>query len=222
MYRQAPESPSVAARRTSKTLGSRDASQILTASFAKVADGLICECVETPGCDILRELLVPGGGVEAEKPIAESGQIAARELLDGVLNLKNGAHAGRILLSEFEASAETPSPKRSDPAHGTQRLQPGRSRRVRCHVGLRNAPFREHAQAESSPFIQPKSSPTKTYHLNPSTTVSAVAIAPAPRKPHRNSAEAFERPRFLAANRSTTVSIGVSTDGSGGIVWRLG
>ena len=101
-------------------------------------------------------------------------------------------------------------------------MQPGRSRRVRCHVGLRNAPFREHAQAESSPFIQPQSSPTKTYHLNPSTTVSTVAIAPAPRKPHRNSAEAFERPRFLAANRSTTVSIGALPDGSGGLVWRLG
>ena len=83
--------------------------------FAQVTDGLVGESVEATSRDILLELFVPSGGVEAQKPIAERGQIAARELLDGVLNVKNGAHAGRIPLADFRASAATlNTPKLSD------------------------------------------------------------------------------------------------------------
>ena len=46
-------------------------------------------------------------------------------------------------------------PKFSDPAHEGVGSQPGRDGRVRCHVGLKHAPIREHAQAELSQFIQP-------------------------------------------------------------------
>lgn len=95
-------------------MGSRGASQIRAAPFAQVADGLIGEGAKMAGGDIRLELLVPRGGVEAEKPIAERGQIVARELLDGVLNVKNGAHVGRISLVDFRASAETHDPKLSD------------------------------------------------------------------------------------------------------------
>ncbi len=46
---------------------------------AHVEDGLIAGSVEATGGDILLELLVPSGGIKAEKPTAERGQIAARE-----------------------------------------------------------------------------------------------------------------------------------------------
>lgn len=80
--------------------------QIRIASFAQVANGLVGESVETTGDDILLELLVPGGGNETEKPVAEGGQISAREFLDGVLNLKNGARVRRIRPVDFRSSAE--------------------------------------------------------------------------------------------------------------------
>jgi hypothetical protein len=87
-------------------MGSRGASQIRAAPFPQVTDGLIRESIETTGGDILLELLVPRGGIEAEKPIAKRGQIVARELLDGILDVKNGAHVWRIPLMNFRASAE--------------------------------------------------------------------------------------------------------------------
>ena len=76
--------------------------QVRAVPFAQVTDCLVGESVEAASRDILFELFVPGGGVEAEKPIAERGQIAAREPLDGVLNVKNGAHAGRNTAGGFQ------------------------------------------------------------------------------------------------------------------------
>ncbi len=65
--------------------------------------------------DILLELLVPRGGVERGKPVAEGQKLITRELADGSFDFVNGAHVGRIIASDFMASAEAPNdPKLSD------------------------------------------------------------------------------------------------------------
>ena len=118
-------------------MGSRGVSQIRAAPLAQVADCLISEGVEMTGGDIRLELFVPRGGVEAEKPIAERGQIVARELLDGVLNVKNGAHVGRLMPVDFRASGETANASKlsdCEARRGAVGL-----RRWFCH-GARSAP----------------------------------------------------------------------------------
>src|ERR1051325_11205868 len=86
---------------------SRERASVRAVPFAQVADGFVGEGVEAAGGDILLELLVPRGGVEAQKPIAERGPFAARQLLDCALNLRNGAHAGRIPRVNCRARVES-------------------------------------------------------------------------------------------------------------------
>ena len=82
------------------------------------------------GGDILLELLVPRGGVERGKPVAEGQKLITGELADGIFDFVNGAHAGRINRSDFRTSAETPN----DPE-----LQRRRPRAARIPEILREA-----------------------------------------------------------------------------------
>ena len=85
------------------------------ASLAQIADGFVCEGIEVPGGNIGLKLLIPRGGVEPGKPVAEGGEFLAGELADGGFDLVDAAHVRRINFSEFKASAEPPSePNLSD------------------------------------------------------------------------------------------------------------
>ena len=67
------------------------------------------------GGDILLELLVPCGGVELGEPITEGQQLLAGKLADRGFDLADGAHAGTINGSDYRASAEDKTVRKTRP-----------------------------------------------------------------------------------------------------------
>jgi len=77
------------ARRTARTCRRQNASQLLAASLAQVAQRFVGPLVQPAGAHVLCQLLVPRFGVEVGKPRAERGKLLARQLAHRQLNFLN-------------------------------------------------------------------------------------------------------------------------------------
>lgn len=79
-----------------RSVVSRDASQIGAAPFSQILQGLFSELVETSRGYVSLKLAIPQGRVELSEPDTERGQVFIRQLAYCFLYLLNRTHSVRV------------------------------------------------------------------------------------------------------------------------------